>query len=209
MIVLLAAATLFAAPIQMPDMDGVPGLSEPLTLAMGPLASPRAMEPPDEDEGDLEEALIEPDFIVDNQKEIGLEEKQRNAIIDEIAKAQGDIVRSRWKLQASTSDLKNLLSADRIDETKALAKADEVMNLERDVKRANLAMLIRIKNQLTATQLKKLHDLRDEDEEMPFDRHALREMEKWKERAKKRALKDGEVPPVPPVHPAPPAPPAR
>jgi len=43
---------------------------------------------------------------------------------------------------------------------KALAQADKVMSLEREVKRAHLGLLVRIKNVLSESQQSKLAELR-------------------------------------------------
>ena len=97
-----------------------------------------------------------------HQKELKLDEKQRNAIADEAARAQGDIVRAQYKLQGATEELAELLDAQPLDEKKILAKTDEVIDLERAVKRANLTMLVRVKNLLTTEQREKVEELRSD-----------------------------------------------
>ncbi len=109
----------------------------------------------------LEAKLFPPELVMDHQKDLGLDAKQRNAIADEVARAQGDIVRSQFKLRAATEELSELLDALSLDEKKVLAKADEVMDQEREVKRANLAMLVRVKNLLSAEQRKKMEEIRE------------------------------------------------
>jgi hypothetical protein len=47
-----------------------------------------------------------------------------------------------------------------VDEAAVLAQADKVMGLEREVKKAHLALLVRIKNLLTEAQKAKLTELR-------------------------------------------------
>ena len=47
-----------------------------------------------------------------------------------------------------------------IDETKVLETADRIMSFEREIKRAHLGMLVRLRNALTAAQLAKLDAIR-------------------------------------------------
>ena len=53
-----------------------------------------------------------------------------------------------------------LLEQSPVDETAVLAQADKVMGLEREVKKAHLSLLVRIKNLLTDAQRAKLTELR-------------------------------------------------
>jgi Spy/CpxP family protein refolding chaperone len=104
--------------------------------------------------------LFPPELIMGHQKEIGLEDKQRQAIVAEVQKLQGQVVDLQWKMQSAAEELLKLLDEARVDEAKTLAQADQVMGLERDIKRAHLGMLIRIRNVLTAEQRTKLAALR-------------------------------------------------
>ena len=52
-----------------------------------------------------------------------------------------------------------MLAKDTIDATRATAQADSVMELERQIKRRHLLMLIEIKNLLSPAQKQKLTDL--------------------------------------------------
>jgi Spy/CpxP family protein refolding chaperone len=47
-----------------------------------------------------------------------------------------------------------------VDEAGALAQVDKVLGMEREVKRAQISLLIEIKNLLTPAQQQKLFDLR-------------------------------------------------
>jgi len=53
-----------------------------------------------------------------------------------------------------------LLQASPVDEAAVLAQADKVMGMEREVKKAHLSLLVRIKNLLTDAQREKLMELR-------------------------------------------------
>jgi Spy/CpxP family protein refolding chaperone len=53
-----------------------------------------------------------------------------------------------------------LLRLPRVDETAALAQVDKVLGMEREVKRAQVSLLIQIKNLLTPAQQQRLFELR-------------------------------------------------
>ena len=104
--------------------------------------------------------LFPPELIMSNQQALGIDDKQRQAIMAEVQKAQGQILEVQWKMQAAVEELVKLLDEPRIDEAKAIAAADKVMGLEREVKRTHLGLLIRIRNVLTPEQRVKLAALR-------------------------------------------------
>ena len=95
-----------------------------------------------------------------HQSELGIDDKQRGAILKEVEKAQSTVLQIQWQMQSAAEALVKLLDEPRIDEGKALAQADKVMDLERQVKRAHLGMLVRIRNLLTDAQRAKLRELR-------------------------------------------------
>ena len=53
-----------------------------------------------------------------------------------------------------------LVKQGRPDESKTLAQLDKVLNLEREIKRAQIALLIKIKNSLTPEQQTKLREIK-------------------------------------------------
>jgi len=104
--------------------------------------------------------LFPPELIMGHQQELGVDEAQRNAILKEIEKTQSQVLPLQWQMQAAMEQLAKALDAPKIDEGKTLSQADKVMDLERQVKRTHLGMLIRIRNLLTDAQKAKLADLR-------------------------------------------------
>jgi Spy/CpxP family protein refolding chaperone len=92
------------------------------------------------------------DLVMQNQQEIGLQEGQRDAIRQEIQKAQSFFLDWQWKLAGEVEKLKKLVDAAPIDEVRALEQVDKVLAAEREIKRAQLALLIHIKNLLTDRQ---------------------------------------------------------
>jgi len=104
--------------------------------------------------------LFPPELIIGHQAELQIDERQREAILKEIERAQTQFPRLQWQLQAATEQLSALLDSPRIDESKALAQATEVMKLETEIKKAHLTLLIRIRNLLTDAQRSKLQEIR-------------------------------------------------
>jgi len=132
-----------------------------LALAVGPPAAAQAPPTPPAAAADpIGSKLFPPELIMTHQAEIALEDKQREAILKELEKAQSQFPRLQWQLQAASQQLSQLLDAPQVDEAKALAQAGEVMKLETEIKRAHLALLIRIRNTLSDTQRSKLQALR-------------------------------------------------
>ncbi len=108
----------------------------------------------------IRERLFPPELIMQHQAELGLEERQRNAVMKEVAAFQSQMVDVQWRMSAAAEELAHLLDAPRVDEARALAQADKVMALERDVKKGHLALLIRIRNLLSEAQRAQLAKLR-------------------------------------------------
>jgi len=104
--------------------------------------------------------LFPPELIMSHQADLGIDERQRDAILKELERAQAQFPRLQWQLQAATEQLSSLLDAPRIDETKVVAQAVEVMKLETEIKKMHLGLLIRIRNLLTDAQRMKLLELR-------------------------------------------------
>jgi Spy/CpxP family protein refolding chaperone len=133
-----------------------------ILLACLALAPPgRAAESPPPPGGDpIAGKLFPPELIMANQAELGLDDRQRDAILKELERAQSQFPRLQWQLQAAAQQLAKLLDAPQVDEAKALAQASEVMKLETEIKKAHLTLLIRIRNVLTEAQRAKLQTLR-------------------------------------------------
>jgi len=133
----------------------------PLALAVLLFAVPppavRAQAPP---EDPLAAHVFPPELVMKHAQEIGLDDKQRSAIKEAIQSAQSKFLDAQWSMQEESQKLARLLQARPVDEPAVLAQADKVMGLEREVKRTQLSLLVRIKNLLTDTQQARLTQLR-------------------------------------------------
>jgi len=118
-----------------------------------------AQQPPPNDDP-IGRQLFPPEMVMGHQEELGLQEKQRTAIRNEVHKVQSRFVDLQWQLSEDSEKMANLLRSTPIDEAKVLEPADKVMAQEREVTKAQLSMLVRIKNLLTPEQIAKLQEIR-------------------------------------------------
>ena len=65
----------------------------------------------------------------------------------------------QFEMQPEAEKMTLLLQEKPVDEAKVLGQADRLMSLEREVKKTQLTLLVRIKNLLTPAQQAKLNDL--------------------------------------------------
>ena len=124
-----------------------------LGLALLPAAALTAQQ---SDDDPLAKLLFPPELVMQHQAEIGLKPEQRTAITRAIAELQARVIDLQWRMQEAATALAALLAKPVVDEAAALVQVDSVLNLEREVKRAQLTLLIRIKNTLTPEQQRML-----------------------------------------------------
>jgi Spy/CpxP family protein refolding chaperone len=104
--------------------------------------------------------LFAPELVMKYRQEINLDDTQSKAIKEAIQKAQTKFLDLQWDAQSETEKLVQLLKARPVDESAVLAQVDQVLNREREIKRAQISLLVRIKNQLNEAQQNKLMELR-------------------------------------------------
>jgi Spy/CpxP family protein refolding chaperone len=120
-------------------------------------AEPRPPRPADDPIG---ARLVPPELLMSHQSELGIDDKQRAAILKEVERAQSQALQIQWQMQSATEQMVKLLDEPRIDETKTLTQADKLMELERQMKKNHLGMLVRLRNLLTDAQRSKVQQLR-------------------------------------------------
>lgn len=108
----------------------------------------------------LSKDLFPPELVMANQQAIGLTDNQRSAIQSAMRDAQSRFVDLQFAVSGEMEKLGQLLAQPRVDEAAALAQVDRVLAAEREIKRAQLGLMIRIKNQLSAEQQAELRALR-------------------------------------------------
>jgi Spy/CpxP family protein refolding chaperone len=105
-----------------------------------------------------------PELVMQHQSEIGLQDAQRTALTSALQQAQGKFMDVQWKLSAEGEKMRRLLQGPQADETQVLEEVDRILALEREIKRAQISLMLRIKNTLTAPQQAKLAEIRDRKE---------------------------------------------
>ena len=101
-----------------------------------------------------------PELVMSHQSEIGLQDSQRAALTSAIQQAQSKFTDMQWKLSAEGEKMGRLLQGTQVDEAAVLDEVDRILNMEREIKKAQISLMVRIKNTLTAEQQKKLADIR-------------------------------------------------
>ncbi|HEY6140045.1 MAG TPA: periplasmic heavy metal sensor [Thermoanaerobaculia bacterium] len=119
------------------------------------LAQPQ--QPPDDP---IAKLLIPPELIMAHASEIALTDAQSAAIRNEVRQTQKRFIDLQWDMQDESGKMQQLLQQSPIDEAKVLERADKVMAVEREMKRAQLTLLVRLRNLLTPAQVTKLKAMR-------------------------------------------------
>jgi Spy/CpxP family protein refolding chaperone len=104
--------------------------------------------------------LFPPELVMQHQTEIGLTDAQRATLTTAMQQAQSKFIDTQFRLSAEGEKFARLLQGPTIDETQALEQVDRVLSMEREMKRAQVGLLVRIKNTLTPAQQAKLTQLR-------------------------------------------------
>ena len=129
--------------------------------AQGPPPGPHGPGPGPED---WARSFFTPELVMQHQSEIGLQEAQRATLTTAVQQAQAKLTEVQWKLSAEGEKLSRLFQSTQVSEPQVLEQVDRILNLERDVKKAQISLMVRIKNTLTATQQAKLTEIRDRKE---------------------------------------------
>jgi Spy/CpxP family protein refolding chaperone len=117
-----------------------------------------ARQPPPPDP--IGENLFPPDLLLRHQQEIGLTGEQRGFVEAELRKAQTEFARLQQQLQREMAAMGDLLKQERPAQQETLAQLDKVLEAERQIKRAHLALALAIRNKLTREQQARLGDIK-------------------------------------------------
>ena len=114
--------------------------------------------PPDGDP--LAGSFFPPELVMAHQQEVGLSETQRLFIQVAMKTTQAKFVDLQFQMSGEVEKLQHLVQSTSVDEAKTLEQVDRVLAVEREIKHAQLALMIKIKNQLTEQQQAALAKLR-------------------------------------------------
>ncbi len=96
--------------------------------------------------------FFHPRIVMAGADRIGLSRDQRQHLRELWEASQVEFRRQRFELGNAMTSIGALAVQHPVDEEQILAQLDQVLDLERDIKRAQLLMLVRVKNLLTPDQ---------------------------------------------------------
>jgi Spy/CpxP family protein refolding chaperone len=117
----------------------------------------RAQQP---EQDPIGQSFFAPELVIQHQEGIGLSAEQKDYFKTEIRQAQLKFTELQWKLQDEMEKLVTLAKQPHVDEQQMLAQLEKLLAAEREVKREQVTLLVRIKNKLTPEQQGKLAELR-------------------------------------------------
>jgi Spy/CpxP family protein refolding chaperone len=129
-----------------------------LLLLVLSIPGARAESPPPGDDP-LARHLFPPERVMGHAQEIGLDDAQRTAIRKEVQKAQSKFLDLQFDLQTEMETMVRLVKENKVEESKVLAQLERVLALEKEIKKTQISLLVRIKNTLTAAQQAKLAEM--------------------------------------------------
>jgi len=115
-----------------------------------------AQQPPQAPDDPLARALFPPELVMQHQQDIGLRPEQRANITKAIQDFQSKVWTCSGACRSSRSVSPRCSRSPPSIRFAALAQVDEVLGVEREVKRAHISLLINIKNTLSAEQQTRL-----------------------------------------------------
>jgi Spy/CpxP family protein refolding chaperone len=112
------------------------------------------------DQDPIGQSFFAPEMVMQHQEVIGLSAEQKDYLKTEIRQAQLKFTELQWKLQDEMEKLISLVKQPRVDEQQVLGQLEKVLAAEREIKKEQVTLLVRIKNKLTPEQQGKLAELR-------------------------------------------------
>ncbi|MGQ0738461.1 MAG: hypothetical protein ACT4OJ_05320 [Bacteroidota bacterium] len=78
----------------------------------------------------------------------------------QIQEVQEVFTKLNWEIQQEMETLVKLTSQNTVDEKKVIEQLDKVLELEKQIKKRQITLMIRIKNKLTVDQQNKLKQIK-------------------------------------------------
>ena len=97
--------------------------------------------------------LFAPNVILEHRDELQLSKDQFTAIRAAVVEVQSGVAEHEWDMQEAYQALMLELDRSPVDEKKVLEYADQALLAENQVKKQQMAMLVRLKNLLTEDQV--------------------------------------------------------
>ena len=103
--------------------------------------------------------LFAPNIILENRDALELSKDQFTAIRAAVVEVQAGVAEHEWDMQEAYQALMLELDKSPVNEEKVLQHASTALLAENQVKKKQMAMLVRLKNLLTADQISHLEDV--------------------------------------------------
>ena len=103
--------------------------------------------------------LFPPNLILENQADLDLSKQQFTDIKAAVVEVQTQVAEHEWDLREAYQALLSELDKSPIDENKVLELVDAALLAENEVKKKQVAMLIKLKNLLNKEQVAYLESL--------------------------------------------------
>ena len=104
--------------------------------------------------------LFPPNIILEHQDELNLSKEQFTAIRAAVVEVQANVAGHEWDLREAYQKALANLDEVPVDENKVLGNVAAVLAAENEVKKLQVAMLIRLRNLLTDEQMEYLRSVK-------------------------------------------------
>lgn len=115
---------------------------------------------PGQDKDPFKGKLFPPNVILEHQDALGLTKDQFTSIRATVVDVQASIAEHEWDLREAYLRVLASLDASPVDEAAVLRDVDALLKAENEVKKRQVAMLIRLRNLLTDEQVDYLQSMR-------------------------------------------------
>ena len=105
--------------------------------------------------------LFAPNVLLENQAELELSKQQFTDIRRAVVDVQANVAEHEWDVREAYQSILAELDRAPIDEVQVLEYVDAALRAENEVKKLQVAMLIKLKNLLTAEQVAYLESIRE------------------------------------------------
>jgi hypothetical protein len=103
--------------------------------------------------------LFPPNIIMEHQNELGLSKEQFTAIRAAVVEVQSNVAGHEWDLREAFQRVLAQLDESPIDEDKVIDSLQVALQAENEVKKQQVAMLIKLRNLLTDQQVEYLQSV--------------------------------------------------
>ena len=104
--------------------------------------------------------LFPPNIILEHQDALNLSREQFTAIRAAVVEVQGNVAEHEWDLREAYQRAMADLDESPVDEDKVLESIDAALRAENEVKKLQVAMLVKLRNLLTDEQMAYLRSVK-------------------------------------------------